>query len=25
VRDEVDREIISFDSVQESAPKRAAM
>lgn len=25
VRDEVDREIISFDSVHESAPKRAAM
>lgn len=25
VRDEVDREIISFDSVQESAPNRAAM
>ena len=25
VRDEVDREIISFDSVQEHAPKRAAI
>jgi len=25
VRDEVDREITSFDSVQENAPKRAAM